>query len=189
MIDFLINLDHELFFFLNGLHTDWLDTFMYWYTNKRIWIPFYILLIAWMIKEFRWKGLIFILAVAASVGLADLIISGFMKPFFERYRPSRDPQWEGMVHIVNGHTGGRFGFASSHAGTAFALATFIYLLFKEKYKWVVWIFLWASLMAYTRIYIGVHYPGDILVGGVIGMLLGYVFHAIAKAIKHKWFSN
>lgn len=189
MLETLIDWDHQLFFFLNGLHTEWLDTFMYWYTNKKVWIPFYILLIVWMIKEYKWKGLIFVLAVAASVGLADLIISGFMKPFFERYRPSRDPQWEGLVHIVRGHTGGRFGFASAHAGTAFALATFIYLLFREKYKWVIWMFLWASLMSYTRVYIGVHYPGDIIVGGIIGAILGWLFYLLAKTIKTKYFSH
>lgn len=185
MIETLIEWDHQLFFFLNGLHTEWVDNFMYWYTNKKIWIPFYLFLIGWMIKEYKWKSVTYILMVSAAVGLADLIISGFMKPFFERYRPSRDPAFEGLVHIVRGHTGGRYGFASSHAGTAFALATFIYLLFKENYKWIVWIFAWAFLMAYTRVYIGVHYPGDIFVGGIIGAILGYIFYWIAVYINKK----
>jgi len=188
MIDFLINLDHQLFFFLNGLHTDWLDTFMYWFTNKHIWIPFYLVLIVWIIKTFKMKSVIYILGILAAVGLADFIISGVMKPFFERYRPSRDPEFEGMVHIVRGHTGGRYGFASSHAGTAFALATFVYLLFREKFKWIILVFVWASIMAYTRVYLGVHFPGDILVGGIIGAVLGYGFYKLAHWICANYFS-
>jgi len=189
MLELLSSWDKQLFFFFNGLHTEWLDTFMYWYTNKKLWIPFYILLIVWMVKEYKWKSIIFILAVLGAVGFADLIISGFMKPFFERFRPSRDPELQSLVHIVRGHRGGSYGFASSHAGTAFALATFIYLLFRENYKWIVWIFLWAGLMSYTRVYIGVHYPGDILVGGIIGALLGYIFYKIATWVRRRYFSD
>jgi len=187
MIEFLINLDQQIFFFLNGLHVDWMDTFMYWYTNKRVWIPFYLLLIVWMVKTFKKNSIIYILGILAAVGLADFIISGMMKPFFERYRPSRDPELEGLVHIVRGHTGGRYGFASSHAGTAFALATFIYLLFKDRFKWIIWIFAWASLMAYTRVYIGVHYPGDIIVGGAIGAILGFCFFKLSSWVRSNYF--
>jgi len=189
MLETLINWDQQLFFFLNGLHTDWLDAVMYWFTNKKVWVLFYIILVVWMVKEYKWQGIIFVLGAAAAAGLADLVISGFMKDFFQRFRPSRDPQFEGMVHIVNGYTGGRFGFASSHAGTSFALATFIFLLFRENYKWIVWIFLWAAVMAYTRVYLGVHYPGDILVGGIIGTILGWAMYKLCIWVRQRFFSQ
>ena len=175
MIDTLIEWDKELFLWLNGLHTSWLDPVMFWISEKRTWIPLYLLLVGWIIKEYKWRSFIVIAGIGLAVAAADQVCSGFMKPFFERFRPSRDPALEGLVHTVNGYRGGRFGFSSSHAGTSFALATFLYYFFKRKYRWVTWFFLWAAIVSYSRIYLGVHYPGDILVGGLIGALLGYLF--------------
>lgn len=186
MLESLLELDRSLFFFLNGLHTPVMDTIMYWYTNKLVWIPFYLALIYWVFRTHGVKGFVFVLGAAAAAGLADLIISGAMKPFFERFRPSRDPDFMEHVHIVNEHRGGRYGFASSHAGTAFAVATFFYLLFKSESKWVWLLFLWASIMAYTRVYLGVHYPGDILVGGIIGIGLGVVLFLLAKYLYNNY---
>ncbi|MDX1629854.1 MAG: phosphatase PAP2 family protein [Fulvivirga sp.] len=186
MLETISQWDQQLFFFLNSLHTEWLDQVMFFLTQRETWIPFYVVLLIWMVKEYKWKGLLFALAAGCAVGLADFIISGLMKPFFQRYRPSRDPAIEdGLVHIVNGYYGGRYGFASSHAGTSFALATFVYLLFCDNYKWIILIFVWAALMSYTRIYLGVHYPGDIMVGALVGIITGYLFFLIAQRIMRK----
>ncbi len=182
----IIELDHSLFFFLNGLHTDWMDPVMFWISDKEIWIPFYLFLAFWIVKTYKWKGVVYLAAIGISIGITDQIISGFMKDFFERFRPSRDPEFEGLVHTVNDYHGGRFGFASSHSGNSFALAMFIYLLFKE-YKWVWLMFLWAAIVAYSRIYLGVHYPGDIIVGGIIGVLAAKFMHYVSgQLISRKW---
>ena len=85
----LIDFDKDLFFFLNGLHTDWLDQVMFWLSEKKVWIPFYVAIAAWIIKTYKWKGLIYIAAIGAAIGLTDFVTSGIMKGYFERFRPSR----------------------------------------------------------------------------------------------------
>ncbi|QSE96905.1 phosphatase PAP2 family protein [Fulvivirga lutea] len=185
MIEYLIELDKSLFFFLNGLHSSWMDPIMFWISDKKIWIPFYLFLAGWIIKTFNKKSIIYLLALGLAITITDQVISGFMKGFFERFRPSRDPENQGMVHIVNGYTGGKYGFASSHSGNAFALAMFIYLTFRE-YKWVWLMFVWAAIVAYSRVYLGVHYPGDILVGGIIGLIFGKLCHRLAEKVIAKY---
>jgi undecaprenyl-diphosphatase len=108
-----------------------------------------------------------------------------MKPFFARLRPSREPSLEGLVHLVNGYTGGKYGFASSHAANTFATAFFFWLLFKDRYRWVWVLFVWAVVMTYTRIYLGAHYPGDILVGMLIGLGAAWTGFTVQKAIWNK----
>jgi undecaprenyl-diphosphatase len=186
MMDYIIELDKQLFFFLNGLHTPWLDQVMFWVSDKKIWIPFYLVLAGWIIKTFKWKSLIFLAAIGLTITITDQVISGFMKGFFERWRPSRDPALENMVHTVNGYSGGSYGFASSHSGNTFALAMFIHLLFKE-YKWTWLMFVWAGVVAYSRVYLGVHYPGDIIVGGLIGVLVAQSLFYVSQKIFQRYF--
>lgn len=189
MLESLIELDKEIFFFLNGLHTPWLDSIMFFISEKLVWIPFYAWILYLIIKQYRWKAIIWLLGIGLAITAADQILSGFMKPFFERYRPSRDPELQGLVHIVNGYTGGRYGFASSHAGNVFALATFLFLLFRHKYSWIGWMFLWAAIVSYSRIYLGVHYPGDIITGALIGSLMGWVFYKLSEKVKQKYYPD
>lgn len=186
-MDTLIELDKELFFFLNGLHADWLDAIMFWISDKIIWIPFYAFLAYLIIKEYKWKAVIWLVGIGLAIAASDQILSGIMKPYFERYRPSRDPALQGLVHIVNGYTGGRYGFASSHAGNVFALATFMFFLLRDRYQWIVWVFVWAAVVSYSRIYLGVHYPGDIIIGGIIGTLMGWIFFKLSYLVKNKYY--
>jgi len=106
--------------------------------------------------------------------LSDQITVSLMKPLFARLRPSHDPALAGMVHIVNGYTGGLYGFASSHAANTFASALFLWLALKKTYHAIRWIFAWAVFVTYTRIYLGVHYPGDVVVGALVGLVCGLV---------------
>ena len=106
--------------------------------------------------------------------MTDQFTSGLMKPFFERLRPSHEPALEGMVHMVSGYSGGKYGFASSHAANTFGIAMFLSCLLKVEKPWINWLFLWAALVSYTRIYLGVHYPGDIIVGALIGVAFGWL---------------
>lgn len=174
MIDQLITLDKELFFFLNGLHAPWLDPIMFTLSKTWVWTPLYIFLLYHILKEYKVKSWSVLLAIGLTILLADQITSSFMKPFFERLRPTREPDMEGLIHFVNGYRGGTFGFASSHAANTFGTAMFLWLLFKTSKPWMAWLFLYATVVSYTRIYLGVHYPGDILAGGAIGILCGWM---------------
>lgn len=161
-------IDTNLFLFLNGLHTPFFDDFMFAFSGKWIWIPFYASLLFVMIRRWRKESLWIIPALVLCILLADQISSGLIKNWVQRPRPSREPALEGLVHIVNGYRGGRFGFVSSHAANAFGLALFSSLLFRNRlYTWIL--FLWAMVTAYSRIYLGVHYPGDILGGTIVGL--------------------
>ncbi|WPP52602.1 phosphatase PAP2 family protein [Catalinimonas niigatensis] len=173
MLEKLEELDQQLFLFLNSLHSEWLDVLMYWITYKYTWYPVYVLLIILVVSRYRWKGALIMLSVVISVGLADQLTSGFMKPYFGRLRPCHDPDIGHLINVVAG-CGGRFGFASSHASTTFALATSLWLLLKDWSSWFAWGFLWAAIVAYSRIHVGVHYPSDILVGALGGIVVGWI---------------
>jgi undecaprenyl-diphosphatase len=179
MIDQLVELDKEIFLTLNGLHTNWLDPVMFYATNTFVWIPLYLLLLFLVLKKYRNDSWAPLAGVLITILLADQITSGIMKPLFERLRPSRDPELKNLVHIVRGYTGGLYGFASSHAANTMGVALFFWMLFKQEHKWIAILFLWAILMAYSRIYLGVHYPGDIITGMIVGILaamLGFKLH-------------
>lgn len=171
----IVSADQELFLWLNGLHTPWLDTVMYWITYKYTWIPLYILLIALTVRAEGWKkGGFIVLAVVLAVAAADKITSGFMKPYFLRLRPCHDPSIQVVMHHVT-DCGGMYGFASSHASTSFALAIAWFSLLRREIPRMALLFLWAAIYAYSRVYVGVHYPLDILVGALVGLLVGYSF--------------
>lgn len=155
-------------------------------TKTPFWLPLYLALVYLIIKNKKWNTLYILVGVALTITLADQITSGFMKPFFARLRPSQESGLTGILHTVNNYKGGLYGFASSHAANTFGVAMFIWLLFKRKYHWISVIFIWAAFIGYTRIYLGVHYPGDILVGAVIGLLCGWIGFLFANWLVSKF---
>jgi len=183
MLEKLEALDKRLFLYLNGQHNEWLDTIMYWATVRYTWFPLYLLLIFWLSWQYRWKGVWMLVTMIAALGLGDLIASGLMKPYFGRLRPCHDPDLQHMVHLVT-RCGGRFGFASAHAATTFALASSIWFLLRHWSAWWGLVFLWSSLVAYSRVYVGVHYPADILFGATLGFVLGWLVVQL-----HLWLSS
>ena len=184
----LESLDQRLFLYLNGDYADWLDTLMYWVTIKYTWFPFYLLLIIWLSWRYKWQGVIMLVTMVAALGLADFVTSGLMKPFFERPRPCHEQALKGLVYIAKG-CGGRYGFASSHASTTFALAGSMWWLLKYWSRWWGLAFGWASLVAYSRVYVGVHYPADILVGAVVGILVGWLMVQLELWLSRRFYGR
>lgn len=184
----LNELDHQLFLFLNGLHADWLDPVMTFISSEMGWIPFYIVLLYLVFKKLGWRGLLFVvIGVAILITCSDQLSAHVFKPVFHRFRPCHDPLIQDLVHLPNGHCGGQYGFISSHACNTFALASFITLIMKKFYKKIGWLmFIWASLVAYSRIYMGVHFPGDVLCGAAVGMILGFGIGCLLSMILRKF---
>lgn len=178
----LLELDKELLLYFNGFHASWLDPVMILATKTIFWLPLYLVIVYLIIRFKQWDTFYFLVGIALCIVLTDQITSGFMKPFFARLRPSHEPSLEGLLHIVNNYRGGQFSFASGHAANTFGVATFIFMLFRGRYHWMSAIFLWAALMSYTRIYLGVHYPGDIVVGALIGILCGWISYRFSLLI-------
>ena len=171
----LSTIDSDLFLFLNGLHVDWLDRIMVIITEMWAWIPLYLLLIYWTVKQYGKRcGWVF-LAVGIVVLFSDQLASHVCKPLVHRLRPCYNDDFQDLIYLPNGLAGGKYGFVSSHAANTFAVATFMTAALKRYRPWAaIVLFLWALLSSYSRIYIGYHYPGDILCGAILGALVGMV---------------
>ena len=177
----LNDLDHQLFLFLNGLHVGWLDPVMAFISSEMGWIPFYAVLLFLVFYKYRWKGFWVLLGVIVVITLSDQISASVFKPIFHRLRPCYDPLIEDLVYTPKGKPGGHYGFISSHAANTFALASFIYMTMRKHYSKIGWLmFSWAILVSYSRIYMGVHFPGDIICGAAVGMMLGFGIGYILK---------
>lgn len=144
---------------------------MWWTSHPATWLPLYIILMVLVAVRFRsWKVALFIiLGFIVAVGLSDILCSGVLKPLVCRLRPSHEPALD-PLHLVDGYTGGSYGFCSSHAANTAAVATLFSLLYRNKIATAVLV-LWVALNCYSRMYLGAHYPTDIMVGLLIGTLL------------------
>lgn len=172
MLEFLNQLDTNLFLFLNGIHSPFWDQVMWAISGTKLWIPMYLLIIAYVIYKYKWKAIITLVFIALVVTLADQISVKAFKNVFERLRPCHNPALENIIHLVKNKCGGKYGFVSSHAANTFAVAVFLSNLFKNK-NFSIFIFSWAVVVSYSRIYLGVHYPFDVMGGAVLGSLIGW----------------
>jgi undecaprenyl-diphosphatase len=163
-------LDTQAFLWLNSLHTDSLDPILSWITAKNSWIPMYVLIIGVIVWRYKRKSIGMLLMIIFSVAISDQVCSSLLKPFIHRLRPCHEPIIQDLVHLV-GNCGGQFGFCSSHAANSFTLAMCLFLLINNEFRFVKLFFVWAIIVSYSRIYVGVHYPLDVLAGAGIGVLV------------------
>jgi undecaprenyl-diphosphatase len=155
---------------------------MWYISSKTLWYPFYIVLIYFIILKRKKDVWITFLAIILMIILSDQL-ADLVKDYMQRLRPSHNPDLSGLVHTLRGYTGGEYGFVSSHASNAFAVAAFTALFFQR--KWFVYsIFIWAVIVSFSRIYLGVHYPLDVICGGMLGMSIGvFIYYLEHWAIR------
>lgn len=182
-----IDIDTNIFLYLNGLHNAYWDNFMMMFSGKFIWVPMYAAFL-WMVwRCFSWRSALTVTVMGVVlIALADQTCATLIRPYVERLRPSRlENELSDFVHVVNGYRGGLYSFPSCHAANSFAFAVFASLLMKRK-AWTWFILVWALINSYSRIYLGVHFPGDLLVGAVIGTAVALVVYWVAWYISRRW---
>ena len=169
----LTALDTRLLLAINRAHTPALDALMVFASNRLVWFPVYAVLLGWLVWHFRRRAWAAVPLLLAAVALADSITSRLFKPLFGRLRPCHTPRLAPLLHLPDG-CGGQFGFLSSHAANTVALAVFLALaLPARRFRGLkIGVFAWATLLSYSRIYLGAHYPADVLGGALVGALLG-----------------
>ncbi len=181
----LINLDKQLLLAMNGSDSLFWDGVMHVYTTTVVWIPFALALIYLLIKNNSLMNFIVLLVMCALViTLTDGITSTICKPLFARFRPTHDPEIMYMVDVVNNYRAFKYGFMSSHASNSFGIAVFVMLLVKNRLLSISLV-VWALLNCYSRIYLGVHYPGDIICGTMVGILCGVLVYKLYSYIREK----
>jgi undecaprenyl-diphosphatase len=182
----LLNYDHDLFLYLNGLGNESWDTLWLIITNKLYAAPLYALLIFFIYKKYGLRGtIISIVVVAAMITCTDQLANLF-KHGFERPRPCKVELWKDTMRFVAARCG-RYGFFSAHAASTMAAAVFAGLALKRHFRCLVFILLfWSSLVGYSRIYLGVHYPGDVIIGWIIGGIVGWIFYKLFISLNSKY---
>lgn len=187
MLDYIKQIDTSLTLLLNGSDCTFVDGIAITATSTIVWIPIAAVLLYLIIKKNKpFDSFLIVLGIGIAIFLADQMASGICKPYFCRFRPTHDPEIKHLIDIVNDYRGGKYGFFSSHAANTFAVATFLTYIFRN-YKTAILLYSWALLNCWTRIYLGVHYLGDILTGIVWGLLVGVCTFHVIKFLRRLYF--
>ncbi|MFC5408401.1 phosphatase PAP2 family protein [Larkinella bovis] len=168
------------------MYASWLDPVMVAVTLRNTWFPFYIVLLGWLGFQYQKRAVGMVLTLILTVVLSDQLASSVLKPLTLRLRPCHEPSLQPLIHPVL-ECGGAYGFASSHAANTFALAMVLWLLIGKQFPVVKWLFVWAGVISYSRIYVGAHYPLDVLTGAGIGVLMAFLCTSLYRRITERYF--
>lgn len=174
--------DTNLLVAINSIHTPFLDSFMLAYSDKITWLPFYAAMIYLIVRTWKKDAWWIIPAFVLCIVLSDQISSSLIKHWVQRLRPSQEPVLQQIVHIVNQYRGGKYGFVSSHAANSMGFALLSSLLLRKRVYTLV-VFAWAVLTCYSRMYLGVHYPLDILGGTLVGLSLSLLIFSLLRKFR------
>ncbi len=182
-LDSIIQHDKELLVFLNGLGSENWDSFWIFITTPINWTPLFLLFFYLIFKTFGWKkGLVFIIITALMAGFSDQL-TVFIKDLVGRLRPNQNPELRDIIRLLKDNKS--FSFVSGHATTSTAVSLLMHLTLKKYYKYTILFFIWPLLFAYSRIYIGVHFPIDVIVGAMLGLLIGFLFYQLSLKVLAK----
>lgn len=183
MPDYLLQLDRHLFYFINhDLANPFFDWIMPYIRNPKCWILLYLFIIFFCIRNFKKQGLIIIVILALSAGFADFTSASMVKQVAKRVRPCRDPVTS-KTDIARVNCGTGYSFPSTHATDHFAVAVFMIMLFYKRWKWILfWGVLWAGSICFAQVYVGVHYPIDVICGALYGTLIGWFFSKLFQRL-------
>lgn len=185
MLEYLMNIDADALLAVNGMHDVFQDA-LWWMMSAKWASALLAVALAWvLLHQNRRHGLLLLAMLVLALLVADQVASGIIKQFVERLRPTHDPSLESMVHVVNGYRGGLYGFVSSHAANSFAVAMLMSLVMRHRAV-TISLFSWALLQSYSRVYLGVHYPGDILGGLLVGILAGWLVWRLMRWMERRW---
>lgn len=187
MLETLQQIDTEIFLALIGANCPWLDNFMWYFSGKWIWIPLYVAIAAAIVYRYGWlRAIGLLIVIGLIITVCDQLCGHWVRDSIQRLRPSNlSNPISDMVHIVNGNRAGAYGFPSCHAANSFALATFISLLMRNRAVTAIML-LWAIVTAYSRIILGVHYPGDLLAGAIAGTAVSLAAYYSSRAIYRRY---
>ena len=173
----LSDIDARLLLIVNGAHSPFFDSVMWCISGRWVWVPFYAVLAYLLFRRMSWKrASICLVTIGLIILAADQTCATLIRPEIGRLRPANlNNPLSSFVHIVNGYRGGRYGFPSCHAANTFALAVFMSLVIRHKW-FTVMMFSWAFIVSYSRMYLGVHYFGDLFCGATIGSLFAVLFY-------------
>lgn len=191
MLEVLKNIDTWLLMLINSANHPFFDSLMWWISDKYIWIPMYLFLIVKMYQKFRFDIWKIIIVIAVTITLSDGISSGIIKKQVQRYRPSHNIELKESLHLhqySDGtfYSGGKYGFVSSHAANSLAIAILVCLFLGGSSKIYYLLVVWALIVSYSRVYLGVHYPSDIVGGLIVGFFSATVSYWLGvKFLKIK----
>jgi undecaprenyl-diphosphatase len=181
MLDFLLQLDQHIFHFINhDIANPLFDYLMPLFRNPKFWIPLYVFVVVFCSYKFKKQAVLIIILIAVSAGIADKTSAGILKPLIKRQRPCQDPLVR-QTDDLRVTCGSGYSFPSTHATDHFAMATFVIFIFYKRWSWILfWGILWASSISFAQVYVGVHYPIDVLCGAMYGVLTGWLVYFLFK---------